>query len=330
MRQTVKLTTNWSLLLQELGAHPDNVLRRANLPISLLSREQVSITIEECFRFWESLEAELPDQPVPFLIGHQLKVEAFDPAIFAALSSPNFNQAALRLQKYKRLIGPFRLDLDINSKTTQLSIDSIGAQELPAGMGMLDLVFFVSFIRRATRAPIVPREITVVRKPKFLDKYRAFFECDLEEGPMYTVTFDAEDAAKPFLTANETMWDFFEPVLQQRLAAIEFEAAMADRVHAALCELLPSGRGSVQEVASMLGVSNRSLQRYLQKENTSFKRILNATREQLARHYLQKTQLTVGEIAFLLGFDEPNSFFRAFKGWTGTTPQRVRDMLTLN
>lgn len=330
MRQSVKLTTNWPLLLRELGAHSDNVLRRANLPISLLSREQASITIEECFRFWESLEAELPDQPVPFIIGHHINVEAFDPAIFAALSSPNFNQAALRLQKYKRLIGPFKLNLEIGSRSTQLSVESIGAHKLPTGMGMLDMVFFVSFIRRATRAHVVPEKITVVKKPSFLETYSTFFGCSLEQGSMYSLTFHAEDAARPFLTANETMWDFFEPVLQKRLAAIDFEAATADRVHAALCELLPSGRGNVQEVASMLGVSSRSLQRHLQKENTSFKRILNATREQLARHYLQKTQLTVGEIAFLLGFDEPNSFFRAFKVWTGSTPQRVRETLTIH
>ncbi|XXT51298.1 AraC family transcriptional regulator [Sorangium sp. So ce542] len=59
-------------------------------------------------------------------------------------------------------------------------------------------------------------------------------------------------------------------------------------------------------------------------EGTSFQQILKETREALARHYLEKTSLPVAEISFLLGFSEPNSFYRAFRSWTGTTPDQAR------
>jgi AraC-like DNA-binding protein len=52
------------------------------------------------------------------------------------------------------------------------------------------------------------------------------------------------------------------------------------------------------------------------------------TREALARHYLEKTALPAAEIVFLLGFDEPNSFYRTFRTWTGVTPDRVRHLQT--
>ncbi len=55
--------------------------------------------------------------------------------------------------------------------------------------------------------------------------------------------------------------------------------------------------------------------------------MVDRTRESLARHYLRRTQLTSSEIAYLLGFEEPNSFFRAVQRWTGTTPERLRRRL---
>lgn len=57
---------------------------------------------------------------------------------------------------------------------------------------------------------------------------------------------------------------------------------------------------------------------------TRFQHVLDSTREELARHYLTSSRLSGAEISFLLGFEDPNSFFRAFHAWTGQTPQQVR------
>ena len=57
---------------------------------------------------------------------------------------------------------------------------------------------------------------------------------------------------------------------------------------------------------------------------TSFEEVLRTTREQLARYYLTNTQLGYAEISFLIGFEEPSSFFRAFREWTGDTPESMR------
>ena len=78
------------------------------------------------------------------------------------------------------------------------------------------------------------------------------------------------------------------------------------------------------EVASRLAMSSRSLQRKLGDEGTSFKNLLHETREAMARRYVADPRLSYAEIAFLLGFEDPNSFFRAFNAWTGTTPEAMR------
>ena len=57
--------------------------------------------------------------------------------------------------------------------------------------------------------------------------------------------------------------------------------------------------------------------------------ILDTTREELARHYLARPELSAPDITFLLGYQETSSFYRAFQKWTGETPERVRQRLTV-
>jgi AraC-like DNA-binding protein len=126
------------------------------------------------------------------------------------------------------------------------------------------------------------------------------------------------------------MWEFFEPDLRRRLSEIDEKASTTDRVHAALLELLPSGDASMNMVSKKLGTSTRTLQRRLKQEGQSFQTVLNSTREQLATHYLKSSRYSGAEISFLLGFDDPNSFFRAFHSWTGKTPEQTRSALQVS
>lgn len=80
----------------------------------------------------------------------------------------------------------------------------------------------------------------------------------------------------------------------------------------------------VNDAAHFLGMSVRSLQRYLQDQKTSFSDILDSTRESLAKKYLADETLSIAEVGFLLGFSEQSTFQRAFKRWTGTSPLLYR------
>ena len=64
-------------------------------------------------------------------------------------------------------------------------------------------------------------------------------------------------------------------------------------------------------------MSRRTLQRHLRDEGATFQQELSGVRERLARHYVETAAMTTDEIAYLLGYDQTNSFLRAFKGWTG-------------
>jgi AraC-like DNA-binding protein len=88
--------------------------------------------------------------------------------------------------------------------------------------------------------------------------------------------------------------------------------------------MLPAGQNSIEEAANRLGMSKRSLQRRLSEESSSYQEMLNATRRELAQSYLSRSSASLGEIAYLLGFQDGNSFIRAFRGWTGQTPGEYR------
>ncbi|WP_187276521.1 AraC family transcriptional regulator [Parahaliea maris] len=92
-----------------------------------------------------------------------------------------------------------------------------------------------------------------------------------------------------------------------------------------IIERLPDGPPSQRQIADALHVSNRTLQRKLKEEGTSFMDLLQDTRLQLAQKYLRSPGRSVVETAYLLGFSEPSTFSRAFKRWTGQAPADYRE-----
>ena len=319
----------WRVLLTDLGLNTDNVLRRAELPGDLFGRENASLSTSEYFRLWRGIEAEADDPTLPLKIGGAISVEAFDPPIFAALCSANLNAALERIARYKRLICPMALHLDVQPQTTTVALEWLDKTvEPPVMLAATELVFFVQLARLATRSEVRPLKVTTPRLPQPGDAYAAYFGVPVEPGAAHALAFTATDATRPLLTANEPMWRFFEPALEKRLSQLDQAATASQRVRAALLELLPAGSASIQAVSKKLALSTRTLQRRLQEEGVNYQHVLSKTREDLAIHYLKHSGMSGAEIAFLLGFEDPNSFFRAFHRWTGETPERMRAALT--
>jgi AraC-like DNA-binding protein len=320
------LSPAWPLLLRDLGIEPAHVLRRAGAPADLLAREQPTVTGAEFCRLLWAVEAEAADPALAIRVGQALSFEMFDAPVFAAMCSESWNVALARLAQHKRLCAPIALRVEVGARVTRLEVAWREPDEPPPLLFPLELAYCLRLARLGTRRPVRARAVTCPRPLEPAHVYAAYFGVAVEVGPP-ALEVAAEDAAAPFLTANAAMWRCFEPELRRRLAELDASATTAERTRAALLELLPSGAASVASVAARLGVSARTLQRRLQEEGTSFQRALDQTREGLARHYLRSTGLAGPEISFLLGFEDPNSFVRAFHDWTGTTPEQLRAQL---
>lgn len=101
-------------------------------------------------------------------------------------------------------------------------------------------------------------------------------------------------------------------------------ATFAERARAALSEELQVGHVTAHALATRLKVSVRTLHRALAAEDTSYRRLLDQFRLEIAVRHLRDDRMSVAEVAFLVGFSELSAFHRAFKRWTGRTPATFR------
>jgi len=88
-----------------------------------------------------------------------------------------------------------------------------------------------------------------------------------------------------------------------------------------LISTLGSAKPSATSVAESLGISGQTLYRRLRAEGTTFEAVLAAMRHRLAKHWLAEKRMRVKDVAYRLGFSDPAAFSRAFKRWTGVSPE---------
>ena len=320
---TYALDATWRLALKDLGISSANVLRRARLPEDLLTQPNIRLGTADFYRFWDSLCVEANDPFFPLRLCQAVR-ESFSPPLFAALCSPNFLVAIQRIAQYKKLVAAMRLLIQEDEESVILNLIWPKADRPPMTFVVVELLFFVMLARIGTRETIKPLCVTTDEVPSDQTAYADFLGVPIQYGSSHQIIFRKTDALRPFLTTDDSLWAAFEPTLRTRLAELNASVSIQQRVRAVLLEALPSGLVAMEGVAGKLAMSKRTLQRQLEAEKTSYTQLLQQTREALAHHYLKKTPLPVAEIAFLLGFEEPNSFYRAFRQWTGQSPDKVR------
>lgn len=310
------LDKNYASLLESYGISVEELLRRAGLPPDVFSRENPCLAAEEYFNFMQAIESLVPDKKIPVLLATSENIETISPPIFAAYCSANAGECIKRISHYKALAGA--VVFNVSESTEGITVEILGEEnlELPEIIVGIEMVLLLNLIRKATKKNIVPSKVRV-KKCFANPEYEKFLGRGAEIAAENSISFSAADAKVPFITKNDSMWNFFEPELKKRLSEMETDSSFSAKIRSALVELLPAGKSAIEDVAEALGLGKRTLQRKLQEEKTSFQKQLNHTRELLAKNYLKNTNLSSENIAYLLGYQDLNSFFRAFALWTG-------------
>jgi AraC-like DNA-binding protein len=128
----------------------------------------------------------------------------------------------------------------------------------------------------------------------------------------------------PFVTHNEEMLEALGTHLDSELKARKANANIGDQVKQTLGRSMAGKRPTLEAVAEELGLGPRTLQRRLTDASLTFQQIVEDTRRELAHHFLKQAAVELNETAFLLGFEDANSFFRAFQIWEGVSPGEWR------
>jgi AraC-like DNA-binding protein len=189
------------------------------------------------------------------------------------------------------------------------------------------LAFVVRLAREATRADVAPAEVHLAYlPPDDQEEYREYFDATpVYNAPANRLVFTHDDAVRPFVSADPALSGVLRRRLDKLLAQVpRADDSIVSRVRLALIENLTQGQPTAAAVGRTLGVSERTLHRRLRDERTSFRRILDQIRGELASAMLQQQAVGIAEIAFILGYSEPAAFHRSFRRWTGQTPLTFR------
>ncbi|HEU4431133.1 MAG TPA: AraC family transcriptional regulator [Myxococcota bacterium] len=164
--------------------------------------------------------------------------------------------------------------------------------------------------------------------PRDPREYERSFGCPVEfdQGVHFEVTLAPADLAREVVGADPTLLRLVESHLRLQLGGDPHDGWVAEVRHA-VADALSNGEASIRAVSKRLGLSPRTLQRRLEAHRTSFQSIVSAVRRELADQYLGTADLSLAEVAFLLGYSDLSSFHRAFRRWSGKTPTEKRRSL---
>jgi AraC-like DNA-binding protein len=138
------------------------------------------------------------------------------------------------------------------------------------------------------------------------------------------LVFRSSDLDRPFVTHNEDLLTAIGAQLETELQAQNAPSDVEEQVKHTLKRSLAGKRPTLQHIVRELRTSVRTLQRRLTDAGITFQQLVEDTRRDLAHHYLKQSTVELNETVYLLGYEDANSFFRAFHLWEGTSPGEWR------
>jgi AraC-like DNA-binding protein len=308
--------------LEELGLSPEAVLRQAELPTGLFDQEKILVSTEEFFALYRGIAETSNDPAFGLKLGTEERIERYDPIKIAALSARSFRDAIERLSRYKQLTCPEEISLvDRGDECAVQFVWLLAHEQEPALLVDVCFAWIAGIGHRGTGRPLNPKRVEFQRAPTHREMYEAHFRCPVEfKMGQNALVFSKQDIELPFVTYNADLLAIVAPQLEAELAQQLEQKTFGERAKGILKQLVAGQRPGIHELARELHVSTRTLQRRLTEQGVSFQRLLEEARRELARHYLLHSSLELNETAYLLGYEDANSFFRAFHQWEGTSP----------
>ena len=264
-----------------------------------------------------------------------MKLELTDYGIlgYALASSEN-------LRKAKEISSNYRI---MTSELIDLSLSTQGATSIitlketrPLHWGQPYLIEeSLAMIWKMTKTLLPNVELkspTKIRlsypKPSYSDLYQEMFSCPIiYNANANEIHFPVSYIDMPLPTADETAARVCTQQCELIITQLSNQGNTVDQVRRILLSSPMHTRIQIEGMAEKLNLSPRTFRQRLYDAGTSYKGIINEVRMQMAIEYLQATQFSVQEVAYLLGYDYSPNFFRAFKRTTGTTPTQYRKKL---
>jgi AraC-like DNA-binding protein len=312
--------------LQESGIRVSALLQNAGLPSGLFEQPRATVTTEELFALWHGIGQASTNPAIGLELGTETKPEHFDPIALVALSTSSFGEAMRQMARYKQLSCPEEIIHETNEEEWSIQFRWLHANDVePEVLTDLCFAWVLTIARHGTGTLVSPVRLELVRPRVYAKVIERHFGCPIVVGASRNaIVFRASDAALPFKTRNADLLAMLTPQFDEELKQHKSQETFPERVRGTIQRKLAGRRPKMVDVARELRISSRTLQRRLQDAGYSFQQVLEEARHQLACHYLNSSLLELNETAYLLGYEDSNSFVRAFRTWEGVPPARWR------
>lgn len=324
---TVANTTSRAILrlCGARGVATEGLLSAARIPRQLIADPDARLPIQQVFALWEEAQKATDDG---LIASHTVELLPFGAYriidyLLAAGSTPR--EGLTRFSRNFRLVnGGFELQLTSPNGRPSLELHNPFDHEGPSRL-YVEFVFLAiqSRLRFTTGVDWHPQEVhfTHLRPPRCPDHHQTF-HCPVRfNAPTNRMLLDDGWLDIPQPQADPLLSEMLDHHAQRLLKQLPAEDDLSSDLRCALSEGFRNGDVRLKTTARKLALSCRALQRELTCQGTSYTAILDRMRYELATDLLSDRGIEVEEIARFLGFSCSRSFYRAFKRWTGQTPQ---------
>ena len=329
--ETTQLARTPLLLLNyavQKGADRTALMNYAGLSPDDLADPDSRVKATASIKLWRAIIDGQNDPLLGLHIGRSIKAAELGLVGYAMYYSRDLGSALCRLALYQQIISESVI-FEIQDGDEQ-AVLIWQADPLLAALGHpieFIVTLIVTLAREITDSDLVPINVNLPSpRPENVAAYRSFFRCPISfDRPLGSVTLSRQQMALPAKATDVTLAGYLGDLADQTIRPLMAQdASMIATVRRTLWQLLPGGHPDLYRVALQLGISERSLQRHLEKEGSSFSRVLDDLRRDLSEELLMDRKLSVAQVAFLLGYSEPSAFQRAFRRWRGISPRRFR------
>ncbi|WP_410768807.1 helix-turn-helix domain-containing protein [Fontibacillus sp. BL9] len=311
--------------LRQIGIAAHDVARKAQLPLTIIT--EPTVTTAQYFAIWQAYSDLVGDTAKGIIeLATVFETAKYPPPVLATYHARDYRDALKRMARYKQLCPPESLRITEEGEHCTIVLEWLNTEQSgPPLLVGITLAFLVELGRRGTGQHLTARLVEFSDSMGDVQALETYFGCKIEMGAKCNrLTLHRSDLDRPFVSYNEELLEILTPALDQSLDERQRTRSTTEKVKWIMKRSLTGGRPDIQNIAKELGMSDRTLQRRLTEENTSFKHLLSEARHEQAREYLADPSLDIKEVAFLIGYEDQNSFYRAFRLWEGDTPSQWR------